>query len=259
VTFEFAVVNTDSKQGCEQAARFKVTKVPAFIIRDKHVGTVIARADEFQTAEQINALVKKASADRLARVKHNEALLKTASVRITHTVGYSRACGSGTIIRVRNKRAWVLTAAHLFPGDGAITVEPVHQQAGKRYVGCIVVHDSIKDLAVIRFDADADLLALEDIGTATTGSGSVVVCGYPGDWSVFRRLDTKMLRLSLADGLPIVVTQGDVESGTSGGALTLHGTIVGVVSCVDRAAKETYCPNGDSIQAILSQVEFPKD
>lgn len=182
--------------------------------------------------------------------------VSAASVRVIKGVGAKRKAGSGTVVRVVGRRAWVLTAAHVLASPGNVTVELVNPRQ-RSYMAHMVVSDEERDLAVLRFDADADVVALSEIGREVVGA-EVVVSGYPLG-GAYRSVQTTVKRSTIVDGIPMLVTHGDVVTGTSGGAVTCNGTIIGVASVVERTDHETWFANGESIERLLSEVRFEGD
>jgi S1-C subfamily serine protease len=253
VSIPFEVVDVDTEYGKRQIARCGIRNIPAFQLIDRQLSTVLIRIDEFKTAEQMNKLIDEARILKQTRRRLNEANIVRATVRIRCDVSDTRSWGSGTIIKESGSDVFVLTAAHVVEGND-IWIEVVNQEPGTEYRAAVVTSNAATDLALLKFQSRRRYNKLDHFGVVRTCGDTVTLSGYPEGGS-FTQYQTVTMEPTTADGVSMLVTEGDVQTGYSGGPLSIEGTIIGVVSVVNRNAKETWYADSDAIAAIIASIK----
>ncbi len=143
-----------------------------------------------------------------------------------------RGLGSGIIIRRDGKTVYVVTNNHV---AGAATSISVLLNDGREFKGSLVGKDDRKDLAVVKFETDA-----QDISVATLGDSSSLKVG---DWAIAIG-NPLALMSSVTTGIvsalgrtngpdnninDFIQTDASINKGNSGGALlNIRGEVVGI-------------------------------
>jgi Do/DeqQ family serine protease len=143
-----------------------------------------------------------------------------------------RGLGSGIIVKQDGKTVYVLTNNHVAGSASEITVI---MRDEKEYKATLVGKDDRKDIALVKFDTDA-----QDISVATLGDSSAVRIG---DWaiaigsplglvsSVTQGIVSAVNRSGGPDGNinDFIQTDASINKGNSGGALVnIRGEVIGM-------------------------------
>ena len=251
VEIAFQVVDvTDNPQIAADAG---IEGLPAFVLCDRDLQTVLARIEGNQTAATINGLVRAAKETKRQRKIANEASAPKSTVRITGENTSSQWFGSGTILRLNEKErtALILTCAHLIDDNAVAVIVEATQQNNKRLPGVVVRKNKDLDLAAILVQNDGTLvIASGDIGTNSRKGRKAIAYGHP-DGGMFYTLTTEIAGLSAEEGKNYVLFATDPSSGMSGGGLFVEGTLVGVVSMADRGRKVAFAVRSQEIREFL--------
>lgn len=152
---------------------------------------------------------------------------KDAVVRIEVELESGEGSGSGFVI---DPEGLILTNNHVISDAETITI---HLSDGSTHEGTVVGRDIVRDLAVLKIEAE-NLLSLEfgDISRSPLGA-EVLVMGYPlgrKDLSVSRGL-VSAFPFDPGRNIAWVQTDSAINPGNSGGPLlNLQGHVIGVVS-----------------------------
>jgi len=246
----------DVTENPQIAADAGVVGLPAFVICDRDLQTILARTEGNQTSASINGLIKTAKETKRQRKITNEVSAPKATVRITGENAKSKWFGSGTILRLNEKErtALVLTCAHVIDDDVTSVVIEATQQNNNRLPGVVVRKNKDIDLAAILVQNDGSLvIASGDIGTNSRRGRKAVAYGYPKG-GMFYTLTTEIVGLSSDEkyeGQDFVLFATDPSTGMSGGGLFVEGTLVGVVSLADRNRKVGFAVRSQEIREFL--------
>lgn len=247
-------VDVDSDFGKEFAERRGIVSVPVFQFIDRRLQTLLKQLVGFHTAEQVDAAFLEAKALKRQRAETNQKLVKLAAVKVIEDGRTVRAWGSGTIIFVDDREAWILTAAHNVNDNVPIFVEPIFQRPGSRYRAKVEIRDDAADLAILSIEKrrNDDLVAAADVGSLSECGVEVQISGFPDGGEFVQVSQLVEDPIDQRDGPKMLATSGTGEYGISGGSVSFEGTIVGVVSVrtTQQANQQLWSATGESIQKL---------
>ncbi|TWT85575.1 Serine protease Do-like HtrA [Posidoniimonas polymericola] len=179
-------------------------------------------------------------------------LLSAAICRVTnHHDGHhagSVELGTGTLIRGRDGRPYVLTCSHLF--DAGVGRMTVRFAGGGETPASIVARDTAHDVALLATNAAATPVAHAEYQNDRT----LVAAGLGGDGRL-RAVRGDAAGKSTPNGAryPSVVMHGAVRPGDSGGPLlNAEGHVIGVVW--GARGKTTYATVGEPLRELLERL-----
>ena len=172
---------------------------------------------------EASVIIPNASALKAMTPQEVTANVRAAVVRIETDLG----SGSGFII---DPNGLVLTNNHVISDGGEITV---FQEDGTGFTGIVLGRDLVRDLAVLRIEADVlPALELGDLSQVPLLSVGLVA-GYPLDTQSFTVTQGQISAFPVDIGRNIVWIQTDatVNPGNSGSPLlNLQGQVIGVMT-----------------------------
>ena len=170
-----------------------------------------------------SVVIPDASATQRLMAQEVTAKVRAGVVRIATDLG----AGSGFFI---DPDGLILTNNHVISDAETITI---FLADGTRYTGTVRGRDLVRDLAVVKIDAD-DLPTLElgDVGQITLGS-DVMVVGFPLGLTGLTTSSgsASSVKYDAGRNITLIQTDSTINPGNSGGPLlNMQGQVIGVVT-----------------------------
>jgi formylglycine-generating enzyme required for sulfatase activity len=161
--------------------------------------------------------------------------LKAGVVKITATIGEQKRIGTGFIVTIEDDTAYIVTASHVV--EGAVLTVKFYPKPDVKYPGEVKEMDggNPKGLAVVLVQGSLPKgIRPLPLGSSVTikGGEPITLVGFPRligvPWAIASGI------IAGQKGLDLIITGSAVQEGNSGGPILLNGSVVGVLTEIQK-------------------------